>query len=641
MKNNLRKLTAASLALLMAAGTGMSMKATLTNDGTGDGNNTEEKTCPPNEEYVNEYGCTCKYGYVRLDGVCVKETSILPEEPEPDRPVFGNVFKMLPDMTIPEINAGESKEIIFPIVYAQSAYTNKEQATITLPDGLYFYKTNEIQDLDMKRQDNEFEYKDKIGFLKAAISADSSLKSGIYPVTIKLTFKYSDNQEPKEETVNAYVKVNGTNGDAKANVQIARYAFDKENIMAGDAFNLMLDVTNRSSSELKNVVVSLGGLSASGIALNNALDHMPIGNIKANSTQTVTFPLIASKNISGGAQMLELNVTADGLDAPLSSNIFAYVSKGTNAETGLLGIPKIVIDSYDYGGTSVTGGTPFNLSFSFRNTSSAVTIRDLKLTVQSVALGGDDDTGGAFTPTSTSNSFFIKSMAPNSIVTEEIELMPRADAKPKSYGIEIRYEGICEIDGELREVNSTETIAIPLTQPDRFEIGEIESWGMMYVGMESEIFVTYVNKGKTTINNLEISVEGENMTPTENGSYVGNVESGSSDSYSVSIIPNGPGPVNGKLIFTYEDANGQTVETVKEFVYDAMEMQMGPMEPEMPIGPVEEEKGLPTWGKVVLGAVVAGGLGAVGFVVFKKRKAAKAKKVAETETYDDFPEDGE
>ncbi len=165
-------------------------------------------------------------------------------------------------------------------------------------------------------------------------------------------------------------------------------------------------------------------------------------------------------------------------------------------------------------------------------------------------------------------------------------------------------------------------------------------WGPMYVGMESSLDVSYVNKGKTTIHNLEISVEGENLTATETKSYVGNVESGSSDYYSVNIMANQEGPVKGKVKFSYEDANGQTVEVVKEFESEAMMMNYEPEDPGM-IEPLPEENtGLPLWGKILIGVVVIGGIAAVAFVVIKKKKAAKAKR-EETETYDDFPEDGE
>ena len=156
--------------------------------------------------------------------------------------------------------------------------------------------------------------------------------------------------------------------------------------------------------------------------------------------------------------------------------------------------------------------------------------------------------------------------------------------------------------------------------------------------MESQINVSYVNKGKSTINNLEISVEGENMTAMESRSYVGNVESGNSDYYSVNITANQEGPVKGKIKFSYEDANGQTVVVEKEFSGDAISMNFEP-DPGMDIPEPTQPEGLPMWGKILIGVVVVGGIAAVAYVVIKKKKAKS--KLQEAESYDDFPEDGE
>ena len=580
-------------------------------------------------EYCNKKGM--EFDSLDVDGnaVCIKkETVEVPSNPEPDTPIYGNIFKLYPGYDTPTINAGESKVIEFPIVYAtKKTATSYEQAQITLPDGLYFYEANDIQSFDVKTQKDDKRFEGKVAILKASISASSDAKSGTVTVPIKITYKYSGNSNPITETVNAYIKINGTDSNPANRLKITNYSFDRQNIKAGEAFNLTVELNNPSNGAVKNVNVNIGNLTTETIMMNNAIDTMYLPELPANSTKTLTFPMIASKNIDKNSQMLELSVTADGIDTPLTSKIFAFISKSADgSEAALNGKPKIVIDSYDYGGTAVTGGQPFDLSMVFRNTSSNITIENLKMTIQSVA---DEKTGGAFTP---------KSIAPNGSIGQSINLMPKADADPKSYGLEIRFEFEYVIKGELQEGSSTEQISIPLKQSDRFEVGEVDMWGPMYVGMESQINVSYVNKGKSTINNLEISVEGENMTAMESRSYVGNVESGNSDYYSVNITANQEGPVKGKIKFSYEDANGQTVVVEKEFSGDAISMNFEP-DPGMDIPEPTQPEGLPMWGKILIGVVVVGGIAAVAYVVIKKKKAKS--KLQEAESYDDFPEDGE
>lgn len=633
MKKNkfLLKSVAAVLSLMMMGSVmpEMNVKADPTNPTCGTNQNWNGTTCVCNDsnQVINQSGnCVDKSIYDNSN-----------DTPDPDSPIFGNVFKLYPGYETPTINAGESKVIEFPIVYAQNKHTNKEQAQITLPDGLYFYEANDIQSFDVKTQKDDKRFEGKVAILKASVSASSDAKSGVVTVPIKITYQYSSNSTPASETVNAYIKINGTDSNPANRLKITNYSFDRQNIKAGEAFNLTVVLNNPSNGAVKNVNVNIGNLSTETIMMNNAIDTMYLPELAANSTQTLTFPMIASKTIDKNSQMLELTVTADGIENPLTSKIFAFISKSSDgSEAALNGKPKIVIDSYDYGGSAVTGGQPFDLSMVFRNTSSNITIENLKMTIQSVA---DEKTGGAFTPTSSSNSFFVKSIAPNGSISQGINLMPKADADPKSYGLEIRFEFEYVSKGELQEGSSTEQISIPLKQSDRFEVNEVDLWGPMYVGMESSINVSYVNKGKSTINNLEISIEGENMTAMESRTYVGNVESGNSDYYSVNVTANEPGPVKGKIKFSYEDANGQTVVVEKEFTGEAMSMNFEP-DPGIDMPMPEENTGMPMWGKILIGVVVVGGIAAIAFVVIKKKKSAKAK-ITESESYDDFPEDGE
>lgn len=556
------------------------------------------------------------------------------KQPEPDVPdvpnkPFGNIFSVKTGTKIPEIAAGSSLDLKIPLVKNGSINNSLAQITTTLPDGLYFYEIGNVQDMKFKTG------KSAENDLILKISANSDAKSGVYPIEMTIKYKYDGGNT--EEKLTYYVKVLGSGGASGHRLQVSGYSFDKQSIQSGDTFDLKIDVKNPTNTDLKNVRVSLGGLSAEGILINNSLDSIYLPVLKANSTTAVHFPLIASSNITSNNHMLELSLSADGMDAPIVSKIFAFISKGSESQSSN-SKPKIVIDNYDFGNESVVGGKPFTLNFSIRNTSGGTEIKNLKVTILSVS---DEQTGGAFTPTSSSNSFFIKSLNANSSTNQSIELLPKADAKPKSYGLEIKFEYEAFYKGELTEMTSTEMISIPLTQSDVFEVSDIESYGPLYVGMETQLNVPYVNKGKSTINNLEIKVEGENLTLSENGSYVGNVESGSSDSYSLNITPKKVGPISGKIIFTYQDANGKMVEVMKEFKFEAMDM-VQPDNPDIMVPNIDEGSTFPLWAKVLIGVIVLGGVCGVGYVVYQKVKIVKVKKVEDAyDDYDDFPEDGE
>lgn len=360
---------------------------------------------------------------------------------------------------------------------------------------------------------------------------------------------------------------------------------------------------------------------------------------KNDYESSVQFKVMANPKVESGVYPINLTVKYKYDGQNKEDNLEFYVKvigkDEAEVEEGVKGKPRIIIDSYSFGGSQVMGGMPFTLAMSYKNTSAEVDIKNLKITIQSAS---DEDTGGVFTPTASSNSFFVDNLGRNTSVTKSIVLMPRADAKPKSYGVDITFEYEAMMNGELKEFSSTERISIPVIQSDRFEIGEVTTWGDFYVGESSDIMVNYVNKGKTTINNLEITVESEMLDIPEKTTYVGNVESGNSDSFSTSVSALTEGDITGTVTFKYEDSNGSQVEVVREFKGTAINMWVDPgidepVDPNMPLEP--ETPKTPWWQWAIVLVTVALVLGG-GFVFYKKKKQAQKEK--EDATFDDFDE---
>ena len=297
--------------------------------------------------------------------------------------------------------------------------------------------------------------------------------------------------------------------------------------------------------------------------------------------------------------------------------------------------PQLMIESYSYGEgvTAVTGGEVFTLSAVIRNTGKTA-VRNVKLTISSTM---DEQTGGAFSPANSSNTFYIDSIPAGGSVTETIDLLPKADASPKSYGVDFAFSYEAIVNDELVTKEVTQTVAIPLIQPDRFEVTDIQMYGPVMFGESLNGYVSYANKGKSTIFNLSMKVAGDGFTTAETETYIGNVESGASDSYDLAINPTQAGTVSGTITFTYEDSNGDTKELVKEFTSEVMEY----VEPDIPDivdpnMPVEAEGGMPVWGWI---AIAAGGVVALVAVIVVIRKVVKKKKQAALDAEDDYDDE--
>ena len=287
----------------------------------------------------------------------------------------------------------------------------------------------------------------------------------------------------------------------------------------------------------------------------------------------------------------------------------------------------IIIESYTYGGENVTFGSEFPLTMVLRNTSSSATIRNLKVTL------GDDS--GVFNPTKSSNTFYVQNIGPGASVEKTVEFMAaypvNTESGAKSYSINVSYEYEAMSGGELMDnsFSSNEVLSIPLVHTDRFSVGELYVDSQTYVGQQSFVNLSFINEGKSTVYNLSVQMEGTNMTISDGNYYVGNMQSGTQDSFEAYFTPMEAGPVTGTIVFTYEDANNAAKEIRKEFTTEAIGFSDPVMDGEMDM-PVfeeipEESQGMSPVVIVVICVAAAAVLGGGAFVVFrvlKKRRSS-------------------
>lgn len=281
--------------------------------------------------------------------------------------------------------------------------------------------------------------------------------------------------------------------------------------------------------------------------------------------------------------------------------------------------PNLIIDNYSYGGTSVQAGKTFDLSINFMNTSRALAVENIVMSLE---------TAEGISIANSSNTFYFETLKPRHNITQNITLRATGKGENSSptIGVNFRYEYIDQ--NQRMEITRSETIAIPVTQPERFEITE-PTLPEMQVGMESVLSFPYVNKGKGTLYNVAVKIEGDvdALQPVQN---LGNFESGRSGTIDAIFTTTQEGPTPFKIIVTYEDVDGN--EKKREFKYEPTVMampepelppeMMEPMDPEL----TEQPSNNWLWVFVVIVIVCLGG----GFWWFKKRKK-KTNKVSEAE----------
>ena len=212
--------------------------------------------------------------------------------------------------------------------------------------------------------------------------------------------------------------------------------------------------------------------------------------------------------------------------------------------------------------------------------------------------------------------------------------MPASGFTGTVASITVNMTGTGSVTG--KEVSGTTTISVPVSQPDRFEVGQLElSSDTIYVGDTGSVSLSYVNKGKNPVSNLEARLSGTNLG-AGGYQYLGNLAAGTEGSVDFDIAPDAAGTVSGIITLNYEDASGNPQTISKDFSVSAEEMNMDDFNYDPSMDDVQpEQTGMPVWAWVLIGVCGAVVVIVVIVVVVRKRKKAKALAALEAEDSDE------
>ena len=354
----------------------------------------------------------------------------------------------------------------------------------------------------------------------------------------------------------------------------------------------------------------------------------PAANAKIAATadgKGYTISLTGVYYVGGSDNTLKLIVTQGNYNAILSCRIDNATihpetpddNKDNNEPVAAQ--PYVIISSYSYGKGDLVAGETRNVTMTFRNTSKTMAVENMMVTITMP---------DAMMLTSSSNSFYIESLAAEGTITKTVNVTvkPTAAAQSHSMTLDFTYD---YMDGSTRRnAKTTETISMPVLQVDRFTVTGIDLSPQIFIGEETGLSVNFVNKSRTEIYNLSAKLSCEALTNNGEEQYLGNLGSGTTSSADFYITPSDTGDIVGEVIITYEDTNMNQRTVTVPFTTKAMSYEdvYGPMDPGIDPGfdpgMVEEptDNGGFPWFWVVAGVVVLGG-GA--FVLLKLRKNKK------------------
>lgn len=251
--------------------------------------------------------------------------------------------------------------------------------------------------------------------------------------------------------------------------------------------------------------------------------------------------------------------------------------------------PKLIISSYELTPKTAQAGDEVTLAFTLYNTNAKNTIYNLKVSVDSTpqqapAGSGENNSlvtdSSVFTPTNSANTFYVSALYPwnTQVKYATMKVHPNAAAGNYTLSLNLDYE-----DYLGNQYQTKETIGIPVVQRAHVTLGDVKHDELM-VGQESPVSVNIYNTGKDNLNTFMCDVIGKGFTIDNDRRFIGNFNSGATETFSFNITPDREGPVEGKILLTYEDSAGNVHTQTQNFQAEVS----GGMGEEFPDGMVQD-----------------------------------------------------
>lgn len=383
-------------------------------------------------------------------------------------------------------------------------------------------------------------------------------KIGVYAIKFKVEYKNGSDEVYSRERV-MYFKVNKEK--VTSIITISNVSTEPSNVSAGEPFTLKFNVNNIGETDSKDTYIKLTGLGTEGFMPVDANDLVYVGTIKAKSSITQTFNMIASSKIPKGSNTLGVKISyVDVNNEKVSEEKTLYIMNvlsQNESSSSTAGKPKVIIESYATTPKSIVAGDQIKFIFNFKNTSKEKNVSNMKITISSKE--------GEFMIANGSNTFYVDTLPAGGTMTKSIDLNVKQDLSSKSYPLDISFD---YEDSSANSYTANEVINIPVVEYSNLVINSVYVSETM-LGSQTSISFDYVNMGKAKVSNLTASVSGD-YTSSQEINYIGNLEAGNSDYYDFQVTPSKEGENVGTLILTFEDSSGKKINVTKQFTGYAM-----------------------------------------------------------------------
>lgn len=404
---------------------------------------------------------------------------------------------------------------------------------------------------------------------------NSSTAKGMYPISVSATYTYMEDgaltQGSSDFTYTVSVNAQSATAQGDTPSLVATYSTSKSNLQNGDNFKLKFKLTNKSSQyNVSNVNVRLSGGDAFSIASD--VDALYCSSIAKSASASFSKNFICNSSLKNGMYPITASVTYEYTQngekqqgsAEFSFSIKVSEKKKSNAKKATALTPQIIISNFNYGGSTISGGKQFNLTFSLKNNSSSIKAQNVL-----VKLAGGD----TFVVADGTDTISIKTIKADETVTVSKKFTCLTSAASGVYPITatVSYE---YVEGGKQSASNDLTMSIPVVQPDKVQFQQVAlADKTINVGEENDCSFQIINAGQTKLSNGTVKLvnsKGKEL----NSAYVGNIEAGGqfASNYTLPVTFNDVGDYKLKLVFEYEDESMEKKSIEQEFKVTVQEV---------------------------------------------------------------------
>ena len=364
---------------------------------------------------------------------------------------------------------------------------------------------------------------------------------------------------------------------------------------------MTFDVTNMGKVDAHELKIGTTGLTAETFSPMTSEPYIYIDKLKAGKDRKITMSFRLSKSIPEGFGTIPLSYSFKygenntEVTSTANLNVLNIVNDLSDLAKS---VPKLIVSHFAATPDAPKAGQAFTFDYDIQNTHTSVAAKNIKVTIAQAE--------NMFSVTSGSNSFYIDKIGAGETKTCSIELKVKGDATTKAYPLTItmayEYDGAAANPqtGKIGE-EVTETINLLAVENTRAEVENLymDEWNTPTVGQPGTLYFVFYNMGKSPLNNVCVTVDGDFQKSDGEKQIIGTVNAGEVENVEMEITPLIEGEATAHLTFTYEDSNGEEISMTKDFTTTIMsEMPMEPMGPMEPMEPEIQTKKpiVPWWG---------------------------------------------